>query len=54
MLGYRGIRRRSLDRPDVFAHELEAFRRLYELGYDNVEIMLPLVNDAEDIYQTKS
>jgi len=52
MLGYRGIRR-SLDRPDVFAHELEAFRRLYELGYDNVEIMLPLVNDAEDIYQTK-
>ncbi|PGF15258.1 phosphoenolpyruvate synthase [Natrinema sp. CBA1119] len=52
MLGYRGIRR-SLDRPGVFAHELEAFRRLYELGYDNVEIMLPLVNDAEDIYQTK-
>ncbi|QLK25884.1 phosphoenolpyruvate synthase [Natrinema zhouii] len=52
MLGYRGIRR-SLDRPDVFAHELEAFRRLYELGYDNVEIMFPLVNDAEDIYQAK-
>ncbi|WP_339104628.1 phosphoenolpyruvate synthase [Haloterrigena salinisoli] len=53
MLGYRGIRR-SLDRPDVFAHELEAFRRLYEMGYDNVEIMFPLVNDAEDIYQAKS
>ncbi|NGM69620.1 phosphoenolpyruvate synthase [Natronolimnobius sp. AArcel1] len=50
MLGYRGIRR-SLDRSDVFAHELEAFRRLYEMGYDNVEIMLPLVNDAEDVYQ---
>ncbi|SER70423.1 phosphoenolpyruvate synthase [Natrinema salaciae] len=53
MLGYRGIRR-SLDRPDVFAHELEAFRRLYEMGYDNVEIMFPLVNDAEDIYQAKA
>ncbi|ADD06157.1 phosphoenolpyruvate synthase [Natrialba magadii ATCC 43099] len=52
MLGYRGIRR-SLDRPEVFAHELEAFRRLYEMGYDNVEIMLPLVNDAEDVYQAK-
>ncbi|ELY88935.1 phosphoenolpyruvate synthase [Natrialba taiwanensis] len=52
MLGYRGIRR-SLDRPDVFAHELEAFRRLYEMGYDNVEIMFPLVNDAEDVYRTK-
>ncbi|ELY60234.1 phosphoenolpyruvate synthase [Natronococcus amylolyticus DSM 10524] len=52
MLGYRGIRR-SLDRPEIFAHELEAFRRLYELGYDNVEIMFPLVNDAEDVYRTK-
>ena len=52
MLGYRGIRR-SLDRPDVFAHELEAFSRLYEMGYDNVEIMFPLVNDAEDVYRTK-
>ncbi|MFD1563819.1 phosphoenolpyruvate synthase [Haloarchaeobius amylolyticus] len=53
MLGYRGIRR-SLDRTDVFAHELEAFRRLYEMGYDNVEIMFPLVNDAEDVYQAKA
>ncbi len=52
MLGYRGIRR-SLDRPEVFAHELEAFRRLYDLGYDNVEIMFPLVNDAEDVYGAK-
>ncbi len=52
MLGYRGIRR-SLDRPDVFKHELEAFRKLYEMGYDNVEIMLPLVNDREDVLQAK-
>jgi pyruvate,water dikinase len=48
MLGYRGIRR-SLDRPDVFAHEIEAFRRLFEMGYDNVEIMFPLVNDGDDV-----
>jgi pyruvate,water dikinase len=53
MLGYRGIRR-SLDRPEVFAHELEAFRRLYEMGYDNVEVMLPLVNDAEDVLRAKT
>jgi len=53
MLGYRGIRR-SLDRPDVFAHELEAFRRLFELGYDNVEIMFPLVNDAEDVVRARN
>ncbi|WP_135819960.1 phosphoenolpyruvate synthase [Halostella litorea] len=52
MLGYRGIRR-SLDTPDVFAHELAAFRRLYEMGYDNIEIMFPLVNDAEDVLRTK-
>jgi len=53
MLGYRGIRR-SLDRPEIFALELEAFNRLYEMGYDNVEIMLPLVNDAEDVRRAKA
>jgi pyruvate,water dikinase len=47
MLGYRGIRR-SLDKPEVFRAELRAFRRLYDMGYDNVEVMFPLVNDAED------
>jgi pyruvate,water dikinase len=53
MLGYRGIRR-SLDRPDVFIHELEAFRQLYGMGYDNVEIMFPLVNDVEDVLQARN
>jgi pyruvate,water dikinase len=53
MLGWRGIRR-SLDKPDVFKQELAAFRRLYEMGYDNVELMLPLVNDAEDVYAAKA
>ena len=53
MLGYRGIRR-SLDRPDVFAHELEAFRRLWDMGYDNVELMLPLVNDGEDVRRART
>ena len=52
MLGYRGIRR-SLDTPAEFKRELEAFRRLYEMGYDNVEIMFPLVNDAEDVLRAK-
>ncbi len=53
MLGYRGIRR-SLDRPELFEHELEAFRRLFEMGYDNVEIMFPLVNDAEDVIRARN
>lgn len=53
MLGYRGIRR-SLDQPGVFKHELEAFRRLFDMGYDNVEIMFPLVNDVEDVHRVKT
>ncbi len=52
MLGYRGIRR-SLDRPDVLEHELAAFARLYELGYDNVEVMFPLVNSAKEVNQAR-
>ncbi len=52
MLGYRGIRR-AFDRPEIFRTELQAFKRLYEMGYDNVEIMVPLVNDAEDVLTAK-
>jgi pyruvate,water dikinase len=52
MLGWRGIRR-SLDKPEVFRAELEAFRRLYDMGYDNVELMFPLVNDAEDVLRAR-
>jgi len=47
MLGYRGLRR-SLDEPELFELELRAFTRLYEMGYDNVEVMFPLVTDGED------
>ncbi|MGQ4555795.1 phosphoenolpyruvate synthase [Halobellus sp. GM3] len=53
MLGYRGIRR-SLDNPDLFKHELEAFRRIFDMGYDNVEVMFPLVNDAEDVFRART
>jgi pyruvate,water dikinase len=48
MLGWRGIRR-SLDKPEPFRQELAAFARLYDMGYDNLEVMFPLVNDAADI-----
>jgi len=53
MLGYRGIRR-SLDKPAVFELQLEAVRRLHEMGYDNIELMFPLVTDAEDLLRAKS
>jgi pyruvate,water dikinase len=52
MLGWRGIRR-SLDQRDVFTTELTAFRELYDVGYDNVEVMFPLVNDAEDVLRAR-
>ncbi|MFW6448539.1 MAG: phosphoenolpyruvate synthase [Halobacteriota archaeon] len=53
MLGYRGIRR-SLDRTDMFDLELQAFSELYGMGYDNIEIMFPLVNDADDVRAAKA
>ncbi|MFW5965324.1 MAG: pyruvate, water dikinase [Halodesulfurarchaeum sp.] len=53
MLGWRGIRR-SLQETEIFEHELAALKRLYELGYDNVEIMFPLVNDADDVRRARS
>ena len=48
MLGWRGARR-SLDKPRPFRQELAAFARLFEMGYDNLEVMFPLVNDAADV-----
>ncbi|MFC6753852.1 phosphoenolpyruvate synthase [Halorubrum tibetense] len=52
MLGWRGVRR-SLDKPEPFKQELAAFGRLIEMGYDNVEVMFPLVNDAADVEGVK-
>lgn len=52
MLGYRGIRR-SLDRPAVFRQELSAITRLQEMGYDNLEVMFPLVMDAREVAEAR-
>ena len=52
MLGWRGVRR-SLDKPEPFRQELAAFGRLIEMGYDNIEVMFPLVNDATDVEGVK-
>jgi len=53
MLGYRGIRR-SLDEPETFQLQLQAFQKLYEMGYDNVELMFPLVVDGEDAERARA
>jgi len=52
MLGYRGIRR-SLKEPEMVKLELRAFKRLHDMGYDNVEVMFPLPNDADDVRRAR-
>jgi len=52
MLGYRGIRR-SLEEPEMCKLELRAFKRLHDMGYDNVEVMFPLPNDASDVRRAR-
>ncbi|HIH36622.1 MAG TPA: phosphoenolpyruvate synthase, partial [Methanocellales archaeon] len=52
MMGWRGIRR---DLSDVghFKLELQAFKKLYALGYDNIGIMLPLVQHPKELSKAK-
>jgi len=52
MLGWRGIRR-DLTIREHFRLEMEAFKKLFELGYDNVGIMLPLIQHPNEIKVVK-
>jgi pyruvate,water dikinase len=52
MLGWRGIRR-DLTIREHFKLEMEAFKKLFELGYDNVGIMLPLIQHPNEIKAAK-
>jgi pyruvate,water dikinase len=47
MLGWRGIRR-DLQSKDQFRLQVEAFKRLWEQGYDNLGIMFPLVGHPDE------
>jgi pyruvate,water dikinase len=47
MLGWRGIRR-DLQSPDQFRLQVEAFRRLWEQGYDNLGVMFPMVSHPDE------
>ncbi|MFA5295583.1 MAG: phosphoenolpyruvate synthase [Methanoregulaceae archaeon] len=47
MLGWRGIRR-DLQSPDQFRLQAEAFRRLWEQGYDNLGVMFPMVSHPDE------
>lgn len=47
MLGWRGIRR-DLQTPEQFRLQVEAFRRLWEQGYDNLGVMFPMVSHPDE------
>lgn len=52
MLGWRGIRR-DLQSFDQFRLQVEAFKRLWDEGYDNLGIMFPLVGHPDEFIQAK-
>ncbi|MDO8874450.1 MAG: phosphoenolpyruvate synthase [Methanoregula sp.] len=52
MLGWRGIRR-DLQSPDQFRMQVEAFKRLWKEGYDNLGIMFPMVSHPDQFVAAK-
>ncbi len=52
MLGWRGIRR-DLGAPEQFRLQIEAFKRLWKAGYENLGLMFPLVNHPREFIQAK-
>jgi len=53
MLGWRGIRR-DLQSPDQFRLQVEAFKRLWAAGYDNLGVMFPMVNHPREFIQARA
>ncbi len=53
MLGWRGIRR-DLTETDHFRLEVRAFKRLHEMGLNNVGIMLPMVQHVREFQKAKA
>nr|WP_319539690.1 phosphoenolpyruvate synthase [uncultured Methanospirillum sp.] len=52
MLGWRGIRR-DLQSPKQFRLQIETFKRLWDLGYDNLGIMFPMVSHPNEFIKAK-
>ncbi|WOF16871.1 phosphoenolpyruvate synthase [Methanoplanus sp. FWC-SCC4] len=52
MLGWRGIRR-DLQSRDQFRLQVEAFKKLWDAGYDNLGIMFPLVGHPDEFIAAK-
>lgn len=53
MLGWRGIRR-DLQTPEQFRLQVEAFKRLWDQGYDNLGIMFPMVSHPQEFISARN
>lgn len=53
MMGMRGIRR-DLRETDHFRLEMAAFKKLFDMGYMNIGIMLPLVQHPDELKKAKA
>ena len=53
MIGFRGALRYTRD-ADVFALELDAIRRVWDAGHDNLHVMLPFVRTAHELERCKA
>jgi len=53
MLGWRGIRR-DLQSPGQFRLQVEAFKRLWAAGYDNLGVMFPMVNHPREFIKARA
>jgi len=52
MLGWRGIRR-DLESPEQFRLQVEAFKRLWKEGYENLGVMFPMVSHPDQFVAAK-
>ncbi|WP_220607464.1 phosphoenolpyruvate synthase [Methanobrevibacter oralis] len=53
MLGWRGIRR-ELDQPEILKCEFKALKKLYDQGYTNIGVMIPLSQTPDELRQAKA
>jgi len=52
MLGFRGIRR-DLQYKEIFRMQVKAINKLYQKGYKNLGLMLPLIQHPKEVIEAK-
>ncbi|MBI4447965.1 hypothetical protein HY643_03215 [Candidatus Woesearchaeota archaeon] len=52
MLGWHGVRR-SLDQPELLKTEFEAIKRVHDMGFTNLGVMIPMVTHLDQVKRCK-